>query len=1258
MSRAVRHNLLTFFLLTLTVVLFWYSGCSTGYDNNNSAVPGEFKVRIKLPPPRSGTGSRVIPSGTTHIKIEITGDVTYSQSPIYIDLASPGSGESYNSETRIATKTLTDIPVGLHVATIKAIEKDGAAETTLAQAKHGFYMPPGGIAEPQNIYPGIAIEDAKASPPTITIFEGETLYFQNWDSSQHTVEIVGEPGGSFNVPAAQPQSQPNTPASYSAGSYTFNTPGTYDFKIGESTGDGTTTYEIEVVGSEAGVTGTVFGRITAGVSTVPVANVTVSIGSISTTTDSNGDYTLNDVPSGTLTAVLAGYATYTAAIEVNEVVPVEKDIQLGISMAISGGYFHTIVNSNEGAMWVWTGNNSDSAMGQIGIASAGTTSITPVHVFGPGHERFFDDVIQISAGIGFNVALKSDGTVWTWGVCTTGQLGDGGRHNRWAPVQVKGPGGEGYLTGIIQVDATNAHHVLALKEDGTVFAWGRNNNGSINGGACHGTLGDGTIIDRVFPVQVLKPDEAEYPDPEYLVNIKAVAAGRYNSLALTEGGEVYVWGTNEWGNLSQGSVNNTYSAIPIKVKTGAATYLSDVAAISAGCLFNLVLKNDGSVWAWGSSEHKRLGQSWASSRSYPVLVPGTAAGGAMNSPVDVKAMFEHALLLTASGEVWAWGNNGYGQIGNNKTSTGEDPTKVTGFGGTGQPKIVAITSGSIFNSAAIASNGDVWAWGYNAFGQVGDGTTGNNRLVPVQVLGGQQGITNLNMVEPGGQGNVTGTISIKFSNDTATTPLVGAEVRIGDFDPITTGAGGAFTISDIDSGFYPVNVTGYRSCGLAVWVRGGQTVTRDFVLTVYTQVSAGNNHTLALDKNGNVWSWGSNTSGQLGNTDSGTSDPQLTPVRVMTGEQNASGNYLENIIAVSAGNNFSLALDSRGNVWSWGCNLYGQLGNDGDTGIGEQENLPVAVRYESEGNILILTGVNMISAGGSHSLAIHFTGSTVWAWGSNEYGQLGNGGVMGVNELSNVGVKVSTSVTSNNNSGTTLENITSIAAGGYHSLAVYKDTGSGGRVAAWGRGNDGQLAQMKREGTGGSAVTVIDDENKNTPHEVYTQWHNTGNSRHELSTANEVSAGYRHSLARVGAAVRSWGRNEPHILGHTGTHYFAATSVSAISTITAISAGKDFSLARSSSSSGIIWAWGYNQEGQLGNDRVLGTETSSSPINVKDSTNSANLSGIGNQISAGGAHSIAVTSDGKIIWSWGRNAEGQLGDGSTDERNLPVEVSF
>jgi alpha-tubulin suppressor-like RCC1 family protein len=352
-------------------------------------------------------------------------------------------------------------------------------------------------------------------------------------------------------------------------------------------------------------------------------------------------------------------------------------------------------------------------------------------------------------------------------------------------------------------------------------------------------------------------------------------------------------------------------------------------------------------------------------------------------------------------------------------------------------------------------------------------------------------------------------------------------------------------------------------------------------------IAGGGSHSLAVKINGEVWAWGSDSAGQLGNgSGSGSS---ATPVGVTN---------LAGATAVSAGSTHSLALLDNGEVWAWGADTYGQLG-DGGTSVNRQA--PVWV-------VGLPDVAVAVSAGGNHSLALLADG-TVWAWGRNSYGALG----ASVGATSQSPVWVAALPTQ----------AVAIAAGGDHSLAVLAD----GTVWAWGRDIYGQL------GNGGAAA------NSTTPVQAIGL----------PDVAVSVAAGGNHSLALLASGeVWSWGHDLYGQLGNGGTATNAMAPVMVVGlpeVVTAIAAGGNHSLALLAS--GSVVSWGHDGSGQLGDG--AGATNHQSPVPI------VNLTEV-SMLAAGTSHSLALKFDG-TAWAWGLDSGGQLGNDSVfSSKYTPVQA--
>jgi alpha-tubulin suppressor-like RCC1 family protein len=313
-------------------------------------------------------------------------------------------------------------------------------------------------------------------------------------------------------------------------------------------------------------------------------------------------------------------------------------------------------------------------------------------------------VIAITGTNGGAYAVRSDGTVWGWGYNGEGQLGNGSRVDSSTPVQIAG------LSSVTSL-AGGVYNGYAARTDGTVWAWGDGYGGG---------LGNGTQTRSLTPVQV-----------SGLINATAVAAGYRNGYALEADGTVWAWGDNTHGEL--GTPTPSKSLTPIQVPN-----LTGVTAIVANPFAAYALKTDGTVWAWGDNELGDLGNGTTTSSPTPVQVAGLTGITAIAG----------SLALRSDGTVWAWGSNRYGEAGNGTLSDNAckcitQAVQVAGL--TGITEISGRGPGY-----ALRSDGTVWAWGINVWGEAGNGTFGTTGCQcvpkPVNVVG----LTGITAIAGGG----------------------------------------------------------------------------------------------------------------------------------------------------------------------------------------------------------------------------------------------------------------------------------------------------------------------------------------------------------------------------------------------------------------------------------------------------------------------------------------------------------------------------
>lgn len=633
----------------------------------------------------------------------------------------------------------------------------------------------------------------------------------------------------------------------------------------------------------------------------------------------------------------------------------------------------------------------------------------------------------VSAGDRFSVALHSDGTVSTWGIDSSDELGLGRTLFSTKPVVVLG------LSNVSRV-SSGVNHVVARLRDGTVVAWGEND---------HGQLGDGTQTSRSTPAPV-----------QGLSGIQAIAAGYDHTLAVAADGSVWSWGIDYKGQLGYDDA----ALVPQKVPG-----VSNIIAVAAGNGFSLALDRDGTLWGWGGNDNGELGDGTTTApytgRSNAVPVKGIAG------VVKFSAGGEHSAAVTSNGLVYTWGRNDSGQLGNGHladtnlpqpvagitnaidVSAGDDHTVVllsdgtaVAFGdnyegqlgdGTGTPSptfvhaqglsnAFAVATG-VFFSVALTRDGSVWAWGWNDEGQMANGGNGTNVYAPARVTGLPLiasiagGGSHAFAVATNGQVLAWGANDFGELGDGAK-PLSSTPEKVGGVSSIIgIAAGGTHTLALKSDGTLMAwganwasqlgdGTTDPHSSAIAVAGPGG-----------LTQIVAGYYYSAALRSDGTVWTWGEGYSGPLGQ---GDQDNRSVPTQVPG---------LSNVKGISAGASHMLAVLGDGTVRAWGGNGDGELG-DGST---TDRVSPIVVTG--------LASVKAVAAGAQHSLALR-TDGTVWAWGQNYSGELGDG--------TNTPRPVPGQVIG-------ISNVVSIAAGDSYSLAVTGD----GSVWAWGANWGGQLGE-------------------------------------------------------------------------------------------------------------------------------------------------------------------------------------------------------
>jgi alpha-tubulin suppressor-like RCC1 family protein len=531
----------------------------------------------------------------------------------------------------------------------------------------------------------------------------------------------------------------------------------------------------------------------------------------------------------------------------------------------------------DGTLWVW----GDNAYGTLGINDL-TLRRTPVTTFAGG-----TNWKQVAGGNHFVGAIKTDGTLWVWGRNQFGQLGTNDTTNRSTPVTTFAGGTNWKQIGL----GASATHISAIKTDGTLWTWGLNSTGQ---------LGDTTITNKSTPVTTFAGG----------TNWKQTNAGSGFTGAIKTDGTLWTWGnTSSLGRFTDGT-----RLTPITTFAGgtnwadtATTEPEDLYTLSAGTGHTAAIKTDGTLWIWGNGSFGQLGTNDVTTRSIPVT---TFAGG--TNWKQVSAGNTHTAAIKTDGTLWTWGYGGSGRLGTNDTTT-RISTPVTTFAGGTNWKQVSSGGAHI---AAIKTDGTLWTWGYGTNGQLGTNDV-TSRSTPITTFAGG---TNWKQVSCG----YRHTAAIK-TDGTLWTWGNGANGQLGTNDttnrstPVTTFAGG----------------------------------------TNWKQVSSGNAHTAAIKTDGTLWTWGNGANGQLGTNDVTS---RSTPITTFAGGTNWK--------QVSSGGYHTAVLRDDGvnkELYLFGSNSSFQLG------IYTDHIVPGQVFGNSTNWKQISTNTN--------SCAIK-TDGTLWTWGS------------------------------------------------------------------------------------------------------------------------------------------------------------------------------------------------------------------------------------------------------------------------------------
>ena len=884
-----------------------------------------------------------------------------------------------------------------------------------------------------------------------------------------------------------------------------------------------------------------------------------------------------------------------------------------ISSSSYSSYASEMTVRHDGTTWVMYPHGSGES--HINSLTCGSTSeyinivgtFTPSYTFTPSPtftptntpEKISyeiplpNSVIKYSAGEYHTCAITIDNRLYCWGAQDRGAIGDGTTTNKKVPTFI--------MSGIKDV-MTAYLHTCALSLDNELYCFGENQNGQI---------GNDSVTDAKSPVNVLS-------------NVSSFTLGNEHTCAVKLDGTLWCWGYN----TTYGQVGTGNGSANIKVPTQV---LEDVAAISNNLEYynTCAIKTNGDLYCWGgNTPYGQVGVGYSNAHVLePTRVKNEDGAGYLTDVINVDEGEEHTCAIRRNGDLYCWGGNSYGMVGNGNTTTQNLPVHIIT-----NEKFRKVSLGD-YHSCAITRDDRLYCWGGNSDGRTGVGGT-QNILTPVQIL------ENVDSVDA----NYHHTCAVTKNGDLyCWGENSDGRVGNGTFTNQQTPVKVLENVKSVDVGYYhtcalktdgSLHCFGAHNYGAVGWGDITANVSRPVsVLRDLKSYCTAYSNTCGLDMNDTLWCFGQNNYGQMatGNTTDVKSPRQMmsevksysngygnvflitndgklygTGLNSGDGAGKIGNNGTTNVTTfvnvypdgypdmefkkVEVGYYITCAINLDDDLYCWGGNTYGSLG------IGNTNTPQKTPQY-------VTSNVIKYGHGNYHSCIIK-SDDTFWCWGGNSYGQVGNN--------STTNVTSPTQILSG-------ETIIDYSFGAEHTCAVTEHN----ELYCWGSNEYGQ--------TGNNSTS-----NATTPQIIKTS------DDVNLVIADVEALNYNTCAIATNNKLYCWGRNNTGQIGDGTTTSPVRVPYEVMSDVRSVCVGAAHACAVTNEDE--LYCWGDNQYGQIG----IGTTSTAekSPQYVMSDVQS---------VQCQESHTCAYKNNG-LLYCFGYHGTGQIGIGTDINQNRPREI--